>query len=283
MRRGDFPAAWRVADAVLAGRDPHMRDDPALPYHLRWVWDGRAVDGRDVLVRCYHGLGDTLNFCRYLAPLRQRARSVTLEAQPALLPLLAALPGVDCAAPFDVAHPLPPAQVDVEIMELPHVLRLGIVPPCKLPLPLGEGRGEGPSDRYTALCWESGAWESARSVPLADLLQAAGSPPFLSLQRGPAAAQAAAPCFINPADDDSDILRTAFLILAARRVVTVDTMVAHLAGCLGAPTRLLLKHDPDWRWQAGEGTCPWYPSVTMVRQTVPGDWSHPLARVAAVA
>ena len=58
MRRGDFPAAWVIAEQALGGRDPATRDDPSLPYHLRWVWDGRAFDGRDVLVRCYHGLGD---------------------------------------------------------------------------------------------------------------------------------------------------------------------------------------------------------------------------------
>ncbi|CAM3896174.1 hypothetical protein [Paracoccus yeei] len=62
MRRGDFAAAWDIAAQGLSLRDPAGRDDPALPYHLRWVWDGRAFDGRDVLVRCYHGLGDTLMF-----------------------------------------------------------------------------------------------------------------------------------------------------------------------------------------------------------------------------
>src|SRR5690349_12991706 len=53
MRRGDFPAAWKISDRVLAARDPGQRDDPRLPYHLRWVWDGRAFQGRHVLVRCY--------------------------------------------------------------------------------------------------------------------------------------------------------------------------------------------------------------------------------------
>src|SRR3954454_12010069 len=76
MRAGDFDTAWAVSDRVLAERDPATRDDPRLPYHLRWVWDGRRFDDRDVLVRCYHGLGDTIQFCRYLAPLRARVRSL---------------------------------------------------------------------------------------------------------------------------------------------------------------------------------------------------------------
>ena len=46
MHRGNFAAAWDVSDAVLAGRDPATRDDPAVPYHKRWVWDGRPLRGQ---------------------------------------------------------------------------------------------------------------------------------------------------------------------------------------------------------------------------------------------
>ena len=60
MRAGDFPAAWAISRTVRDAADPRSCDDPALPYHRRWVWDGTPVDGREVLVRCYHGLGDTL-------------------------------------------------------------------------------------------------------------------------------------------------------------------------------------------------------------------------------
>ena len=88
MRRGDFAAAWRVNDAVLAARDPATRDDPALPYHQRWVWDGTPPDGADVLVRCYHGLGDTLMFSRYLPVLKRRAARLRVEVQPELLRFL---------------------------------------------------------------------------------------------------------------------------------------------------------------------------------------------------
>ena len=69
MRRGDLGAAWAISDQVLRERDPSRRDDASLPYHERWVWDGRSFDGADVLVRCYHGLGDTLQFARYLPAL----------------------------------------------------------------------------------------------------------------------------------------------------------------------------------------------------------------------
>src|SRR4051794_10437435 len=150
MRRGDFEAAWAVNDAVLAGRDPAAADDPSLPYHLRWVWDGRRFDGRDVLVRCYHGLGDTLQFCRYLAPLRRRVRSLAIEVQPALLPLLGTLPGPDRLIPFREDAPGPRSECDLEIMELAHALRLRPSPEPYLALPTPPRAGPGLN---VGLCW----------------------------------------------------------------------------------------------------------------------------------
>ncbi len=108
MRNQDFAGAWAISDAVLAMRDPAGRDDPSLPYHLRWVWDGTPPHGRDVLVRCYHGLGDTLQFARFLPALRARAARVTVEAQRELCPLLAQLPGVDRLAPGLLVDALAP-------------------------------------------------------------------------------------------------------------------------------------------------------------------------------
>jgi hypothetical protein len=86
IAQGDYEGAWDISAALLGRLDPATRDDPRLPYHRRWVWDGTALRGRDVLVRCYHGLGDTIQFLRYLPLLRKIAASVTLEVQPALIP-----------------------------------------------------------------------------------------------------------------------------------------------------------------------------------------------------
>ncbi len=302
MRRGDFPAAWAVNDQVLAARDRATRDDPAEPYHRRWVWDGQPVAGRRVLVRCYHGLGDTLQFCRYLAPLRRLASHVTLEAQPELTPLLAGLPGLDHLHPFDRDAPLPPAECEIEVMELGHALRLAPDPSPYLradPLPGPPGR--------VGLCWRSGGWDPARDLPpghLRPVLALPGLSP-ISLQRG--AARPGVPDPLggspDPLGGSMDLGRMASLIAGLDAVVTIDTMIAHLSAALGRPTYLLLKHDPDWRWGlpavAGSGAAqekpqgtpqevsqdtswsvPWYATVRAYRQPAPGDWGGAVGRLA---
>ncbi len=273
MQAGDLPAAWRIGDAVLAARNPATRDDPRLPYHERWVWDGTPPDGREVLVRCYHGLGDTLQFARFLPALRARAARVTLECQPALCPLLADWPCIDRLVAFDPAHPLPAGACDVEIMELGHVLRaetagLGaLVPYLHVPtdrLARVRTRAAG----AVGLCWQAGGWDPSRSVTLEAMLalpEVTGRH-LLSLQRGPAAAEADGR-FINPGDADEDVVETAALACSAAHVVTVDTMVAHLAGALGCPATVLVKREPDWRWPADGRRSVWYPTVD-VRQAV---------------
>ena len=88
VRRGDFAAAWRVSDAVLRAR----AGTPCWhrPRHEQWVWDGTPLHGRRVLVRCYHGLGDTLQFIRYAPMVKAVAAGVTVWAQPALIPRIIA-------------------------------------------------------------------------------------------------------------------------------------------------------------------------------------------------
>ena len=70
------------------------------------------------------------------------------------------------------------------------------------------------------------------------------------------------------------------LVAGAALVVTVDTLIAHLAGTLGRPTWLLLKDGADWRWPGEGERTPWYPSVRIFRQHRPGDWAGVVARVA---
>ncbi len=270
IRRADYAAAWSINDAVLAARDPAGRDDPKMPYHARWVWDGRCFDGRHVLVRCYHGLGDTLQFARYLRPLRRRVASLTVEAPPELLGVLSSVAGPDQLVAFDPSRPLPPAECDIEIMELPHALRLTpeAVPPPYI------SADAAPVDRdMIGLCWAGGKWDPQRAIPERLMLPLA-SDRCIALRPGPTSLPV-----LNPGGCPSSVAATAAIIAGLPLVISVDTMVAHLVGAMGRPVWLLLKHEADWRWMQGE-RCPWYPSMRLFRQPEPGDWPTVIAQVA---
>ncbi|MRX51894.1 hypothetical protein GI374_16000 [Paracoccus sp. S-4012] len=271
MRCGDFAAAWALAAADAPRRDPATRDDPRLPYHLRWVWDGAPVEGREVLVRCYHGLGDTLMFARFLPLLAARAATVTVEMQPRLLPLFRGLAGIRLV-PFDEAAPLKPHECDLEIMDLSLALRAA---PEDAPPPYIKATPAALPEGTVALCWRAGGWDDSRSVPEGLFARLQGHP-LVSLVEGPTALPV-----LNPQGCPMDMPLTARLVAGASLVITVDTMVAHLAGALGRPVWLLLKHDPDWRWPTASERTPWYPTMRIYRQTAPGAWGAIMARVVA--
>lgn len=270
VRAGDHHRAWAIAAEVLAGRDLATCDDPALPYHLRWLWNGQPLDGRHVLVRCYHGLGDTIQFARFLPQLRRRAASITLEVQPRLAWLFEGL--VDRAVAFDPAHPLKGSEADVEIMELSFALRLApsAAPPPYLhvaPALLPEGT--------IGLCCQSGEWDPARSIPPELLAPLCTGRQCVTLD-----AVASPLPVLNPRGCPFDLPATAALVAGCALVITVDTMIAHLAGALGKPTWLLLRHEPDWRWAPESGRSDWYPSLRLFAQPRPGDWQSVAEQVA---
>src|SRR3954463_10313085 len=123
MRAHDFARAWEINDRDLAQRiaagDPKHRG----PRHLQHIWRGEPLYGARVLVRCYHGLGDTLQFIRFAAPLRKIAREVIVWVQPELLPLIARVEGVDRALPLHDGEPDVDHDVDIEVMELAYALK----------------------------------------------------------------------------------------------------------------------------------------------------------------
>lgn len=271
VRRGDFDLAWALSHQALGARDPSTRDDPRLPNHLRWVWDGRSFDGKDVLVRCYHGLGDTIQFARYLPNLAARAASLTVEMQPRLLPLLSHIEGPDRLIPFDPAHPAPPSACDIEITELAFALRdqPGRASPPYLrarPAPLPNGT--------IGICYAAGGWDPSRSIDPAMLRTICERHSCLSLVAEPTDLPV-----LNRNGCPFDIELTASLVAAVDLVITVDTMIAHLAGAIGIPTWLLLKAEPDWRWSPTETGSVWYPAMRLYTQPSPGDWISVVAEV----
>jgi hypothetical protein len=276
MRAGAFAEAWLLCDQSLRDRSPATRDDPSLPYHLRWVWDGRDFAGKHVLVRCYHGLGDTIQFARFLPLLARRTASLTLEVQRCLVELIRSVMtkeddvAIDVVA-FDPAHPLPPSECDLEITELDFALRAS---PDAIQLPYLFTSDDVRPDDVIGLCYGAGGWDVDRSLPQELLAPLCCQMRCVTLMPEPTTIGV-----LNPQGCPLDMRATASLVASTKLVITVDTMIAHLAGALGKPTWLLLKHAPDWRWVPGSTTSHWYPSMRLYHQDRPGDWASVVARV----
>jgi hypothetical protein len=238
-----------------------------------------------VLVRCYHGLGDTIQFLRFMPALRAIARSVTVWCQTELLPLVERTEGVDLAIPLHDGAPCVEFDSDIEIMEVPHAIRAGRdtieMRAPYLTLPASAASAQPLEDRHglaVGLVWEVGAWDKRRAVPPDLLRRLAGDGRTLySLQRGAGPDRLAE----TVARDVStpDIVALGHLIRQLDVVVCVDTMVAHLAGALGCEAWVLLHADCDWRWPVCGSHTFWYPTLRLFHQRTQGDWNDVIEQV----
>lgn len=276
--------------------------------HQKWLggaapscpqWQGQALAGQRIVVMPEQGLGDEIQFSRYLPWLKaQGAAQVTLVCRPSQKALLQTLPGPDLVLDLDAAPGVLashdywvfllslPRHAGTELASIPATIPYLFPDPQRVarlaPLLAGAGRRVG-------LVWWGNprhANDESRSLPdlqvLAPLWAVAGQR-FFSLQKG-AAAGADAPAGqpltdLGPAL--ADFADTAAVLSQLDLLITVDTAVAHLAGALGRPCWLLLPcYKTDWRWLLGRSDSPWYPSLRLFRQERRGDWQEPVARLA---
>jgi hypothetical protein len=284
MRRGGWEAAWRISDKQLQRRRSHQQiGNPGEPRHLQAIWDGTALAGRRVLIRCYHGLGDTVQFIRFVPLLRQIATSTVVWAQPKLVPLLRTAAGIDVLLPLHDGEPAVDYDADIELMELPHALRTTLETlPCDVPyFNLGAGLPEsrGRARPVVGVVWQSGDWDARRSIApslMQEILQL-DEIQWQILQRGPALAQR--PRGFGVAPRISGILDEALCMRSLDLLISVDTLSAHLGGALGVPTWTLIPADADWRWMEKRDDTPWYPTMRLFRQDEPGNWRPVIKRV----
>ncbi|MBI3710034.1 MAG: hypothetical protein HY246_20500, partial [Proteobacteria bacterium] len=241
------------------------------------------------------GLGDTIQFIRYVPLVAALGGRVVLQVSPELKRLLQAFPGVErLVAPADE---LPRYDVHLSLLSLPRAFATELPTiPDDVPYVTAEPaavrawgqRLAAYRGRRVGLVW-AGRPEHRndrnRSLQLQKLATLAAVPDvtFLSLQKGPAAAQLAGPpAGFSPVDlgqELGDFADTAAVIANLDLVISVDTSVAHLAGALGRPVWCLLPFAPDWRWLRGREDSPWYPTMRLFRQRRHGDWSDVAARV----
>jgi hypothetical protein len=281
MRAGRFAEAWAISD--LAQQLRADVDCSTWPRHEQFIWRGEPLEGRRVLVRCYHGLGDTLQFVRFLPRVRRMAQEITLWVQPSLMPLLVEGSGADHVIPLHDGDLDIPRDVDVELCELMHVLRVtpdtlvDEIPYLRVARP--QANSSCPRPLRAGVVWAAGDWDGSRSIPCAALapLGAVADIDWLVMQRGPALGQWCHPFGSIPAIDS--ILDEARILASLDLLITVDTCSAHLAGALGIPVWTLLPHAADWRWMRDRSDTPWYPTMRLFRQPRPGAWGAALREV----
>ena len=286
-RRGFEQYEWRWQRSGMPARRRNFG---------RPLWLGEYPLARKrILVAAEQGLGDCIQFARYVPMLADAGATVVLEAPPPLLSLLARLDGV--AEVIARGDALPAFDVYCPAGSLPRALRTEVSTiPAAIPyLQANEERIAAWRDRIErlprpriAVVW-SGSADHAndrnRSMQLrqmAPLLALAAG--FVSVQRDlrPADAEELArqPSLTHVGDALADFDDTAAVLALVDLVITVDTSVAHLAGALGRPTFVLVPFCPDWRWMLARADSPWYPTARLFRQPAVGDWESAIARVA---
>ena len=247
-------------------------------------WDGSPLSGQTILLHAEQGLGDTLQFLRYAPSVKQAGGTVIVQCQERLLPLVEGLPGVD---QWVVAgEELPAFDVHAPLLSLPGIFRteLSSIPePVRLqadPARVEFWRSRLP-ERAVGISWAGSHTHKRdrdRSMPFACLAPLSQVPglKLVSLQRGPEMDDLkTAPAgldIVNPEQEAQSMADTAAIIANLDLVITVDTMLAHLAASLGKPVWNLLSHLPDWRWLLERTDTPWYPGMRLWRQPRPDDW-----------
>lgn len=244
-------------------------------------WRGEPLGDRTLLVHFEQGLGDTLQFCRYLPALPGK---VMFEAPPQLIRLLSSNPAMPILVP--AGNRMPAFDVVAPLLSLPARTRIA---PAQPPYLFAEAdrvaqwrERIGSHGIRVGIAWQgfSGRHEDkGRSLPLAAFKPLADIPGvrLISLQKGEGEEQLAAASFAVETLDGLDAGADAFLDTAAVMtvvdlMVTSDTSIAHLAGALDRPVWVALRHVPDWRWLLDRTDSPWYPSMRLFRQQRDGAW-----------
>lgn len=290
LRLGNFREGWR-------GYEWRWRDEgfPTPNRNLpQPLWLGKEpITGRTIAVHWEQGLGDTIQFCRYLPMLAAKGARVLFAPQDELHGLMAGLAGeVELVGLRQLLDGQRQCDYQVPLLSLPLAFRTdaGSIPAAvpylrAEPDRIARWRSRlGDHGFKIGICWQgrSGKEDHGRSFPLACFAGLARLPGvrLISLHKGEGEAQLASlpeGITVEMLGDNFDAGPGAFLDTAAVMtlcdlVVTSDTAVAHLAGALSVRTWVVLKAVPDWRWMVDRPDTPWYPKMRLFRQTVRGEW-----------
>jgi tetratricopeptide (TPR) repeat protein len=287
---GNFSRGW--SEHEYRWRTPHfLRDRRPLAPPL---WQGEPLEGARILLHAEQGLGDTLQFVRYVPLVRARGGNVVLEVQTRVHRLLKRTSGA--GAVIRRGEALPEVDWQCPLLSLPRAFATELNSiPAEIPyvhpdpaLVAAWGQRLAGNSLRIGLNWGGSPtfpYERWRSIPLEQLapLTHLEGATFYSLQMGPAAAQVkqlgSRVNLVDLQDEQEDFADTAAIVANLGLVISIDTSVAHLAGAMGKPVWVLLHKSPDWRWMLEREDSPWYPTARLFRQTTLGNWQDVVARV----
>lgn len=267
-------------------------------------WNGSNITGKTIVLRAEYGQGDTIQFIRYAKNLKNLGAHVIVEAQHSLVTLLSGCSYIDQVIP--IGSTLPAHDVQLPLMSLAHIFKTTInTIPQALPyididpflIEQWKAHFEHDHTFKVGICWESCPYYdsfhpplSKKSIPL-HYFKALAHIPGISLyslqqidgvdQLSSLSNEMVIHTFGPEFDrDHGRFVDTAAVMHHLDLVITVDTSVAHLAGALGVPVWVLLPHVADWRWMQERNDSPWYATMKLFRQQIPGDWEFLMESVA---
>lgn len=269
-------------------------------------WDGQAsLEGKVIYIHSEQGLGDTIQFCRYVPLLAKLGATVIFEPQAPLVSLLKNLHGL--SEIVTARKPTPHHDFHCPLMSLPLAFKTTL---ATIPNAIPYIDVDILKQKYwlqklshivkpkIGLVWSGGfrpnqpeIWEvnKRRNIELSQISKLQDKDfHFVSLQKGAEAESELIDKqaqlwtdenFSNFSDELNDFTDTAALISTLDLVISVDTSTAHLAGAIGKPTWILNRYDSCWRWSNKDVETAWYPSVKLYRQKRDGDWNTVIEEV----
>ena len=291
LMTGDFQRGWAEYQWRWKANKVPRRD------FSQTSWDGRRLAEKTILLHAEQGLGDTIQFIRYAALVKQRCAAVIVQCPRPLVSLLTTCAGIDRLV--GEGEQLPPFNVQAPLLSLPGIFHTTLRDiPATTPYLFAD-----PSlvDRWRrelgrlagfkiGIAWQGDPQhvnDRNRSIPLGrfePLARCAGVR-LLSLQKGAGVEQLEQTAERLPITDLGsrldDFMQTAAVLVNLDLVITCDTAVAHLAGALGIPVWVAIPFAPDWRWLLDRSDSPWYPTMRLFRQDRRGDWQGVFQRIEA--
>jgi hypothetical protein len=290
---GEYEEGWRLYE--WRWKTEQLKNNLRQFKQPLWLGD-QPIAGKTILLHAEQGLGDTIQFVRYVSVVERLGANVVLEVPATLISLVQTFRGsFNLIAKGD---DIPPFDLHCPLMSLPHALRTTLdTIPADIPyLAVDAQRQAQWRERLgtkikprIGLVWSGNVKhlnDRNRSIALRTM------EPLLRLDFEYHSLQKEIreedKPFLNEftqiqshENELNDFSDTAALIAAMDLVITVDTSVAHLAGALGKPVWILLPYSPDFRWLLERGDSPWYPTARLFRQRSIGDWDGVVAEVLA--